>query len=452
MRRSLRWRLILSGIAAIALALGISALVLSLLFDRHLERATLRELDSDLMTLAAAARTEHNQPLVLPMLDQVYERPLSGRYWQMQLDGKIQRSRSLWDFEFPFDDSAPSPGQARTTYIDGPGGQPLLAMERSFILGPRQDNRVLRLLIATDLQSLRGARHNFLTDLLPFLATIGVFLTLASWAQIHFGLRPLSQIRQRVAQLSLGQSERMGDDMPPELIPLAHEIDRLLSMRDSEITQARHRAADLAHGFKTPLQALLGDAQRLRDAGDGETANAIEEVVANMRRHVDRELARTRITASHRTHQVDPAEIARKIVRVLERTATGSGVEWKISTQPGASVQIDPDDLTEALGAILENAARFARTKVSVDIHTDGATTRIMVRDDGPGIPDQKIAAMFQRGTRLDQSAEGHGLGLSLAREFIEAASGRLEFRNLKPGLEISIILQRPMPMTATRH
>lgn len=442
-QRSLRWRLVLSGIAAIMLALGLSALVLSLLFDRHIERVTLRELDSDLMTLAATGRAEGNEELNVPLLDHVYERPLSGRYWQMQMDGNIRRSRSLWDFDFPFDDSPPPPGSARTDHIDGPGGQPLLALERSFLIGPRNQHQQLRILVATDLQELRVARRAFLADLLPFLGSIGAFLILAAWAQIHFGLRPLSQIHQRVARLSSGQSERMGEDMPPELVPLAREIDRLLTMRDTEIAQARRRAADLAHGFKTPLQALLGDAQRLRDRGDPETATAIEDVAATMRRHVDRELARTRITASYRTHRVEPALIVQKIVRVLERTAMGSGVDWQIAAAPGETAQIDPDDLTEALGALLENAARFATTEVRIEVLAEGPNTRITIRDDGPGIPDQKIAAMIQRGTRLDQSDDGHGLGLSLAREFIEAADGSLQLRNLFPGLEVAIILKR---------
>lgn len=441
-QRSLRWRLLLAGIAAITLALGLSVLVLALLFDRHIERVAIHDLDADLMTLAALGRKEGDTALIASLQDHSYERPLSGRYWQMEMNGHIQRSRSLWDYQFPFSAATPDPGIPRVERIEGPAGEALLAVERLFRIGPVSNPEYLRVLVATDLKGLRTARRAFLADLLPFVVIIGAFLILASWVQVHFGLRPLSQIRQRVSDLSSDPAARMGEDMPPELVPLAREIDRLLTMRDAEIKQARNRAADLAHGFKTPLQALMGDARRLRDGGDEGTARAIEDVVASMRRHVDRELARTRITASHAAHRADPSAISQKLIRVLERTATGSGVSWQINAPAEVKAQIDPDDLTEALGAILENAARFAHSEVKINVRKKDGIATILIQDDGPGIPEQKIAAMIQRGTRLDQSDGGHGLGLSLARELVEAADGELVLRNLHPGLEVKIALK----------
>ena len=102
--------------------------------------------------------------------------------------------------------------------------------------------------------------------------------------------------------------------------PLAAEVDALIEAREAEIGRARARAADLAHGLKTPLQALMGEAERLRTGGAVAAADGIEEVAEAMRRHVERELARARIASAGRAAACDPAQIVPRLVAVLRRT------------------------------------------------------------------------------------------------------------------------------------
>jgi signal transduction histidine kinase len=106
-----------------------------------------------------------------------------------------------------------------------------------------------------------------------------------------------------------------------------------------------------------------------------------------------------------------------------------------VETPPGLLARIDPDDLTEALGALLENAARHASGRVRVDLARAGDTVLVTVADDGPGIPEAQLARLTARGARLDTGGPGAGLGLAIASEIAEAAGGSFTLRNGASGL-----------------
>src|SRR5690606_19740278 len=127
---------------------------------------------------------------------------------------------------------------------------------------------------------------------LLYMIIMAVLLTAGGALQLALGLRPLGQIRKRVEAIRSGAADRMGDIHPSEVRPLATEIDALLSERERSIEQAKGRAADLAHGLRTPLQVLEGDVARLRAKGEQQLADDIAGVAMQMRRHVERELVR----------------------------------------------------------------------------------------------------------------------------------------------------------------
>lgn len=445
-RRSLRWRLVLAAAGTILAALGLSAAGLALLFDRHVERVAVAALEGRALALAAMVEPSPEGAGFRPAAaDPMYDRPFSGQYWQLQLGDGLRRSRSLWDAELAFAADPPPPGATRVRTIPGPRGEPLLAVERRLTVG--QGRVPLRLLVAMDRADLTRARQGFLGDLMPYLAVLGAFLMAASWVQVTVGLRPLRQVGARVASLASGARPRIGQDLPVEVIPLATEIDSLLDARDRELARARHRAGDLAHGFKTPLQALLGDAGQLRDRGQDDIARSIETVVAAMRRLVDRELARARIQSGRAPSSADPAAVLRKIVAVLCRMPRGAALDWQVIAAPGLWARIDPDDLTEALGALMENAMRHAETRVEARVHVIGGQVAVTIRDDGPGAPDGQLARIVQRGVRLDEGGGGQGIGLAIAAEIADAAQGTLSMRNAGPGLEVEMRLARaPAP------
>lgn len=441
---SLRWRLFLAGGAAILLALGLAVMGLATLFERHVERVAVTNLEARAGPLIAMVEPVDGGAPILhsPPPDPLYDRPLSGHYWQLRLGDRLTRSRSLWDAALPELRAPLAPGTQRVLTLEGPRGAPLLAIERHLLVGRGADAVPLTLLVASERQELTEARRAFFYDLLPYVALLASLLLAAFWAQIVIGLRPLSHMAARIDDLSRGRRARLGGDLPAEVMPLATQLDRLLDDRDREMTRARHRAADLAHGFKTPLQALMGDAEELRRMNHDRIAHNVETVATTMQRLVDRELTRARIQSDRTIATADVSAVLAKIAGVLRRVPAGAALNWQLDAAPEVRARIDGDDLTEALGALMENAMRHARSHVWIRVVSEDGIVEICIRDDGPGIPPDALSRLMRRGERLDEAEGGHGIGLAVVSEIVEAAGGTLDMSNAEPGLLVCLRLQ----------
>lgn len=442
---SLRLRLGLAGALAVVLALGLAALGLSLLFGTHVERRAQAELSIQLdQVLAGLARKDGVLTLVREPADPRFGQPYGGLYWQIVDGDRILRSRSLWDYRLPQVDDL-GDGLSHSHRLPGPDGGPLLVVERQVTLPPSLGGDRIQASVAVEAGSLAAARQDFLADMLPYLALLALVLIVAGGAQVMVGLRPLHDLGARVTALRQGTARRMGQDWPQEVRPLATEIDALISAREEDIDRARARAGDLAHGMKTPLQALMGEAGRLRRAGEAQSAAGIETIARALQRHVDRELARTRAAARARDARADVAQVVRGVTAVLRRTPEGSGLDWQNSTTPGLIAAMEESDLAEAFGALAENAARHAsaRVQIAAAIAEDGLI-HLSLTDDGPGIAEGQLSALIARGARLDQG--GSGLGLAIASDLAEASGGGLHLENTGAGLRAALRLPPAPP------
>ncbi len=442
-RWSLRLRLVIAGAAAILVALALAAAGLSMLFAAHVERRALAEMSVQLdQVLAGVDRDAAGRlALMTEPADPRFARPLGGLYWQIEAEGALLRSRSLWDYALPLPTDELPDGAEHVHELAGPRGEPLLTVERSVVLPDRLGGATMRAAVAMDRAELATATRDFVSDLLPFTALLAAVLILAGWAQISIGLRPLAAVGRRVGDVRSGAALRLGGDFPSEVRPLAAEVDALLEQREAEIARARMRAGDLAHGLKTPLQALLGEASRLRQANCAESAAAIEEIAKAMRRHVDRELTRARVAGRGAGMRANLSDVAHRVHRVISRTARGAALNWRIEVPVDLIAAADADDLTEALGALVENAARHARGEVRIGGDRGAAGVFLSVADDGPGIPPDRIEGLMERGARADTTGPGSGLGLTIADEIAQGLGGQLTLHDAGPGVEARLSL-----------
>jgi len=441
---SLRLRLVAAGAVAVVLALALAGTALVALFATHAERRAGAELTVHLDQLLAGLDRGSDGALIVtaPPADPRFGQPYSGLYWQIESADELIRSRSLWDWTLSLSEEPKVDGEVRKSLLPGPQDTELLVLERTVTVPQRLGGGMLREAVAMDAAELAAARDAFAAGMMPYLAVLAAFLILAAGAQVAVGLRPLSALGTQVASLRAGAVARMGGAWPAEVRPLASEIDALLDERETEVRRARARAADLAHGLKTPLQALMGEADRLRAAGDGAAAEGIEEVAAAMRRIVDWELARARAAAAQaRDLRTPVAPVAEGIVSVLRRTPEGASLDWRIEVPGDLKVRLDEADLSEALGALAENAARYGNAGIRLMAEVAEKVARVSVVDDGPGIPESRRAALTDRFARADESRARHGLGLAIAAGIAEAAGGRLTLGDAAPGLVATLEL-----------
>ncbi len=425
--KSLRLRLVAGGAAAIAIALTIAGVALTLLFERHVARTVAQDLEVHLKQLLAGIDLDLDNRIVVnrPPADPRFADPLSGLYWQISDDrGQVLRSRSLWDTTLPVPVDEPAAGEVHQHEIPGPAGARLLAAERRIVLKIGERQAPVRVAAAVDLSRVADARTAFASDLVFALGLLGIVLAAATAIQVNLGLQPLDTLRQGIVHIRSGRSRHLAAQGPDEVRPLVDEVNALLDAREKDVISSRNRAADLAHGLKTPLAALAADGERLRQKGETLIADEIEGVIDTMRRHVDRELARARVHG--RDYSVPGAAtlllpLARSLIATLSRTPAGGDIQYETMIGDNIVAPFDRTDLAEIMGNLLENATRHARSRVRIAAKMAPGGLAIEIEDDGLGIAPDLRAAALARGVRLDERGDRTGLGLAIVQDVLDA-------------------------------
>jgi len=429
---SLKLRLLLGASAFLLCAMAIAAIALSVLFERHVKTWIDNELSSHIDQLIAGIDRDTDGKLIVKTTpaDTRFSRPYSGLYWQAAFEGTdtVVRSRSLWDATIGIPPPADIDDHAHHHRVAGPSGQTIYVLEKRIELPARLGRERVRIAAAVDESDVDKAVMAFATSLTPFLLLLGALLAAAAWIQVLLGLKPLASIRDRIATIRSGQAQRLGTDFPEEVQPLTREIDTLLDARDRQIETARARAADLAHGLNTPIQVLIGGIAKLKAKGETAIAADLETATQTMQRHVERQLAKARLQANGGYASAPARTAIDRIVTVVRKTPDGARLAWSVDIPDGLRIAIHPDDLAEAVGGLVENAARHARSRVAIMTGSKDGDIVLRIADDGPGIPKDLQAEALTRGSRLDVTRPGSGLGLAIVADIADAWGGSIGF------------------------
>ncbi|WP_372592367.1 sensor histidine kinase [Guyparkeria sp.] len=352
----------------------------------------------------------------------IYERPYSGHYYQIDVGGTALRSRSLWDFDFQPAQLESFPG---TYHATGPAEQPLLVYADRI----QKEDTWIEVHVAEDLSALGERIDTFRWRFaIVTLILLGIMLV-AQRLIVRASLRPLDRVRRDCRRLEAGEIERLDEYVPPELQPMVEEINHLQDAMQRRLSRSRKALGNLAHALKTPITLIDQVLQQSRDELPTEAAERLAEGVSRMRRITDRELRHARMAGEARGGQ--RFEVERELPRLLgmfrhlhpEKTFT-----HRVDCPAGAFLRADREDMYELFGNLLDNAAKWAESRIHVEIIRAEDGWRIDVSDDGPGVPTDSLQELSRRGTRLDESRDGHGLGLAIVREIVELYRGSLSF------------------------
>lgn len=274
-----------------------------------------------------------------------------------------------------------------------------------------------------------------LLPLLAMLAGLGILLAVASLVQLRLALRPLHRLRDDVAAIRAGERARVDEDQPAELRPLAAELNALAADSERALATARTSAANLAHALKTPVATLALDL-----AGDPARAAQVARIDETIRHHLAR--ARVQASATRATTRLAPA--LDDLATAIGRIHADRGLTLSVQVPDDLTVALDAQDLDEVAGNLVDNAARHARSAVTVTAMAQGRQIRLTITDDGPGIAEADRIRATQAGARLDERGDGHGFGLAIARELAELHGGRLILdEGPGGGLSATVLLPR---------
>ena len=269
-------------------------------------------------------------------------------------------------------------------------------------------------------------------------------LLVAAILQFRRGLSPFDTLREQLQAVRNGSAKTVAGDFPSEVAPVVDDLNALLVHQAAAVTRAQAEAGDLAHGLKTPLAILTQEANRAAELGQVELAETLRQQIARMDRHVSFHLSRARAAASGVTPNARASvrDAADAIVRTLQRLHADKAPRITVSIDASLAVRMQPQDLEEVLGNVLDNACKWCRREVAVEARVRDEAVVVTVDDDGAGIPEALRPAVLKRGVRADEAAPGSGLGLAIVRDLVELYGGSVTLeQSPQGGLRVSVYL-----------
>ena len=406
-------------------------------------------LQVDLDGMIAAAEPDPNGEVALRerFLNRRFERVYSGLYWQIRpVNGGVpQISHSLLDRTLN-PSGMKDVGGVSWGYADGPENQRLRVLARrvSFPISATartDDSRAYSFLVAGDLSSVENEIEDFNETLIRSFVVLLLGLVLAIFIQVRVGLSPLRRASEALARIRSGAARRLEGSFPAEIAPLAAELNSLIEHSAEVVGRARTHVSNLAHFLKTPLTVLANEAE----AAPGPLAEAVKRQVDVMRRQVDHYLARARAAGALDVlgNRTPVAPVLDDLARVLDRIHAERGIAIAVDCPASLAFRGDRQDLEEMAGNLMDNACKWASSRVAVKARGEGARLALFVEDDGPGLAPTDLGRVLQRGQRLDESVPGSGLGLSIVRDISKLYGGGLELKQSVLG-GLSAVLDLP--------
>ena len=230
---------------------------------------------------------------------------------------------------------------------------------------------------------------------------------------------------------------------PREITPLTDNLNILLSREQYQHQRYRNAMDDLAHSLKTPLAVLSG-------LTDGDSLGKAElvtmrEQTQRMNQIVSYQLQRaTNVVGAKINKPINLTAVIGKISSALEKVYQEKGVQYESNLPDSMLIRMDESDCFEVMGNLLDNAFKYSQDRVIINTVTDGSDEiELIIEDNGNGLNTSEIERILNRGTRLDVTNEGQGIGLAVVAEIVKSYYLDLKFNSsTMGGLKVVLALQ----------
>jgi signal transduction histidine kinase len=393
----------------------------------------------------ALSRLHHDAEAIITSIDidtrqitapvtPIYRQPLSGHYYLVRFeDGSELRSRSLWDEPFQIPDAVP--GRPRFWLTPGPGEQRLLIWQQHIEKG----GKGFFIAIAEDVAPLLTAIGRFLwIGVIASLVLVLLLLLAQRWL-IRRAFSRLDPIREDLRAIRNGDRDQISSNVPAEVRPVVKEFNQLLQTWKQHHERAHNAVGNLAHALKTPLQLILSESRKQK-------APAIEAQGKRMQSLIERELKRARITGrSMAGRHFSPKTDLEALMETMAVLHQHKGLQFTTSIDAPDRLPLDQNDLMELAGNLLDNAAKWAQTRVRTQLKTSGNRVTLVIEDDGPGIDANQRPGLLERGNRLDENRPGHGLGLAIVNDIVTLYQGEIELDTSPELAGLRVVVTLPL-------
>lgn len=451
MNGSLNFRLLASASIVLALFFALAGMALDRAFTGGAKQAIRERLQIQIYSLLSAADLSPSGEITLPdsLPEARFSNPGSGLYgYVFSATGKINwRSKSSFMNDLsPIRDLPAGKSEFISERDDrfilfySVMWENILGMEKNYIFAASEDSR-----------SFMQQVSAFRKTLWAWFVGIGLTLIIAQLAILRWSLKPLRVIVNDLEDIEAGNKYHLDDDYPRELQGLAINLNALIDSERTHLERYRNTLADLAHSLKTPLAILRGVQQQ--DALDSDLQATVREQVSRMDNLVQYQLQRAAARGQKRLSlAIDVEEIIIKIIASLDKVHMNKGVICTFRKNKSGLYFCEEGDLYEIAGNLLDNAYKWCSRSVHVAIEffdepgKSRNALRIIIKDDGPGIPKEKLLQVLKRGIRADEHTQGHGIGLAVVNEIVRLSGGELKAsKSDLGGLRWDVVLPAPI-------
>jgi signal transduction histidine kinase len=444
MLNSIRLRITIASLVAIATAIFAANILIANLFKEHATKqfeATIQFQLNQLASLISVDPKTGHVTLTSPAGEPRWSAPLSGFYWQINFpDGQLLRSRSLWDSTLEITNQNNLISN-NFYYIDDFNSQHLLALTKSLSVEGGK-NRFL-LTVARNSNELQQAILDFRSSIQGYLLILAVFLLAILILQITFGLSPLNALKKSLHSYHIGEADKIEGVFPIEFNPLVNELNAVIEKNATIVTRARTQAGNLAHAMKTPI-AVISNALEDKGMSFESFKNLIHEQISKAKEQIDWNLAKARAATSSKNPRLRTPvlPVVQSIVAVMNKVYADKGLSIDIQSFPDSSLIFNGEqhDLQEIVGNLIDNACKWAKSKVQITVGAHNEKVQIIVEDDGLGVKSEDYVRILRRGFRVDELTQGSGLGLAIVDDLVSLNEGAIELgQSSFGGLKVSI-------------
>lgn len=436
--RSLSTRLLASVSVLLILFFGITIVALDLVFQDLAERSVRDRLEVQLLALISASEEDVNgglQPAAQKIDEARFKNPGSGMYGEIiRGDGHPSwRSPSLAGTGLNFSLQL-KPGERRFGELRSADGSVVRVLSRG--IEWEFDNRKTRSFVysvAENQEPYYAQLNRFRVQLFGWFSVLMLLLLGALAILLRRLLSPLRRVEREIEAIEAGELTEVGSGYPRELLGITTNLNALLRSERERLARYRNTLGNLAHSFKTPL-AVMRNLLNTGSARELQVGRQLDEQVGRMDDIVKYQLKRAAASGGTGLGMapVDVKQALEALQGALLKVYMERGISCELSVAEGCMYFGDREDLTEMAGNLLDNAFKWARSTVRLTAQRLPSPTarrdglRLIVEDDGPGIPAAERARVLDRGARLDERISGQGIGLSVVRELAQLNGGTI--------------------------
>jgi two-component system sensor histidine kinase PhoQ len=427
--KSLSVRLLLSAGLVLAAFFALASVVLEQGFRESAEQALKEKLQVHVYSLLSAAELKNSGDLSMPtsLPEPRFATPGSGLYGFIHSTKKnpVWRSPSAIGLNVT---PPPELKAGNSAFLMAEHGRYALhyAVIWKNVVGVEREYVFT---VTEDAQFVSSQVEQFRKTLRVWLLALGVGLILIQSILLRWGIKPLRVIVKDLEAIEKGRKTHLDGDYATELEGLAGNLNAFINSERAHLERYRNALADLAHSLKTPLSILRGCADSFSVNKD-----TVKEQISRMDEIVEYQLQRAAAKGGHKTAgAVDLAAVIKKISVSLGKVYIDKNITFDMAVAEQSQVYCDEGDLYEIAGNLMDNACKWCRSTVKVNVSLNQRKGRqnfavlLEIEDDGPGIPAEKLADILKRGVRADENIHGHGIGMAVVYELTGLLGGLLE-------------------------